>query len=60
MKAGDAHMRENDETISFKGDMAVNYWVDMANNTREIAVAITVKDVDTNCTLLIENMNLMT
>ena len=52
-------MRENDQTISFKGDMSVKFWVNMANATKETAVAITAKDFGANATALINVMDLV-
>jgi hypothetical protein len=39
--------------------MSVKFWVDMANATKEVAVAITAKDFGSNVTALIESMNLV-
>ena len=52
-------MRENDQTISFRGDMSVKFWVNMANSTKEVAVDITAQDFGANATALINVMDLV-
>lgn len=58
-RAGDVKMKENDQTMSFDGDMSVKFWVNMANATKEVAVAITAEDFGANFTALINGMDLV-
>mmetsp|Transcript_31675 Transcript_31675/g.48475 ORF Transcript_31675/g.48475 Transcript_31675/m.48475 type:complete len:82 (+) Transcript_31675:966-1211(+) len=53
-------VRENKSTMGYEVTMGVEFVVDMANNTRETAVNITLDKFVTNFTILIEKNNLIT
>ena len=50
-------VKEDDQTMSFDGDMAVKFWVNFPNKTKDLAVEFVAKKVLANFTLLVKNQN---
>lgn len=48
-------MRENDETLSFDGDLAIKFWVETGIENKEVAVDIIAEGIFINFTVLISD-----
>jgi hypothetical protein len=48
-------MRENDQTLSFDGDLAIKFWVELGVENKEVAVDIIAEGISINFTVLISN-----
>ena len=46
-------MRENDQTLSFDGDLAIKFWVETGIDKKEVAVDIIAERLSINFTVLI-------
>lgn len=46
-------VKESDRTLAFDGDLAVKFWVNMENGTREVAVDIVLEKTAVNFTAII-------
>lgn len=56
-KAENFTIKENDSTMGFGADLAVKFWVEYPNNTKDLAVDMVFKNLLTNFTVVIEKEN---
>jgi len=46
-------MKENDQTLSFDGDLSIKFWVETGIDKKEVAVDIIAQGISINFTVLI-------